>query len=104
MKVASTAKRNFDHQCKKTFATKSANSSRHPTATIGTAGLPASANQEAPPHGPAIGSLVSADLLAVRTCQRRDEARVIGWPQTGRRPVGRQVADDFHVVDTGEAA
>src|SRR5262245_16564981 len=28
-----------------------ANSSRHPTTTIGTAGLPVSANQEAPPHG-----------------------------------------------------
>jgi len=33
-----------------------------------------------------------------------DDARVIGWPQAGRRPVGRQVAEDFHVVDTGEAA
>src|SRR5262245_46463193 len=51
-----------------------------------------------------IDSLVSADLLALRTSQGGYEARMIGWPQAGRRPVGRQVAEDFHVVDTSEAA
>src|SRR5262245_4739318 len=39
-------------------------------------------------------SLVSDELLALRTCQRRDDARVIGWPQAGRRPIGWFVADE----------
>lgn len=45
------------------------------------------------------GSLVSDELLAVRTCQRRDDARVIGWPQAGRRPIGWFVADEVDVLN-----
>jgi hypothetical protein len=37
-------------------------------------------------------------LLALRTCQRRDDARVIGRPQAGRCPIGWFVADEVDVL------
>src|SRR6516165_9484935 len=43
-------------------------------------------------------SLVSDELLALRTCQGGDDARVIGWPQAGRRPIGWFVADKVDVL------
>src|SRR5262249_10930021 len=75
-----------------------ANSSRHPTTTIGTAGLPVSANQEAPPHGRRLAHLSAMNCWLSRTCQRCDDARVIGWPQAGRRPIGWFVADEVDVL------
>jgi hypothetical protein len=47
----------------------------------------------------AIQSLVSDELLAVRICERRDDARVIGWAQAGQRPIGWFVANEVDVLD-----
>src|SRR5262249_55589476 len=42
--------------------------------------------------------LSAMNLLALRTCQGGDDARVIGWPQAGRRPIGWFVADEVDVL------